>query len=160
MNRAVSKFIKETMGLKKWATHSVERWIGFAYDETKRAAKMNLEDHRQQVRYPLIDMQMTRTDVEDWYGDTGEEQPPRSVCNHCWANGIGTFQRISEQDPEGWDRAKKYDEAARDLSQFGVRQATYCSRSLVPLQTLEDNGFDLNGRDSDILSCDSGYCFT
>ncbi len=159
MDRCVSNWIKSEMGLKRWETNSVERWIGFAWDETRRAAKLRMEDHRQQARFPLIDLRMTRDDVSDWYFDTGEEEPPRSVCNHCWANGVHTFRRICENDPAGWAKAKAYDEASRDLSQFGVRAETFCSRTRLPLAELEERGFEMTGRDADSLSCDSGACF-
>lgn len=160
MDRAVSRWIKAEMGLKSWPRHSVERWIGFAWDETQRAAKLRMEDHRQQARFPLIDQQMTREDVENWYLDTGEDEPPRSVCGWCWANGVNTFKRRCETDPDGWEKSKQFDREVRDLSQFGVNETCYCSRTRMSLQELEDNGFQLQGRDADALSCDSGYCFT
>lgn len=160
MDRCVSEWIKREMGLKRWETNSVERWIGFAWDETNRAGRLRMDDHRQQARFPLIDQRMTRGDVDDWYADTGERKPCRSVCNHCWANGVATFKRIHDTDSKGWETAKEYDETSRDLTQFGVNQNTYCSRTRVSLQTLEDNGFALTGRDADALSCDSGYCTT
>ena len=159
MDRCVTAWIKREMGLKRWNSNSVERWIGFAWDETRRAGKLRLDDHRQQARFPLIDLRMTRADVVDWYHDTGEDEPPRSVCNHCWANGIETFRRIRETDPGGWEKAKRFDDEARDLSQFGITQQTFCSRSRVSLRELEQRAFSLQGRDADVLSCDSGACF-
>jgi 3'-phosphoadenosine 5'-phosphosulfate sulfotransferase (PAPS reductase)/FAD synthetase len=160
MNRAVAHWIRINLQISRWGTHSVERWIGFAFDETKRAAKMKMDDHRQQARFPLIDMQWTRDDVDDWYESTGEPQPPRSVCNHCWANGVQTFKRIHDTDPEGWQRAVEYDELAADMSQFGVRERTFCSRTRMRLKQLADNGFDVTGSNADAMACDSGVCFT
>lgn len=159
MNRAVWKWWRENMPPGRIADNAVERWIGFAFDEMHRFKKLNKhEDRRQQFRCPLIDMQWTCARIETWYAETGEEMPPRSVCNHCWANGADTFRRIRDTDPEGWAKAVEYDELSRDMSQFGVREKCYCFRGLVPLRLLGDD----SAEPADVpawQSCDSGACF-
>ena len=159
MNRAVWSHIYRVTGQRKWPSNSLERWIGFAWDERGRKAGVKLDDHRQQVRCPLIDLRMTKQDVLYWYESRSEPMPPPSVCNHCWANGTDTFSRIHRTDKEGWRKAKRYDSLARDLRQFGVKLETYCSKTRLSLQELEDCDFKVESDGVESLSCDSGHCF-
>lgn len=149
---AATRKARRTIGNK-----CIERWIGFATDEVHRCRAE--KDRRMYCYYPLIDAGMTRADVERWYQDTGEPMPPPSVCNHCWANSVSTFRRIAETDPEGWEKAKEFDDLSRDLSAAGVREKCFCSATLVPLQVLEDSGFDVKAGGFTEQSCDGGYCF-
>ncbi|MCA9130510.1 MAG: hypothetical protein KDB22_25655 [Planctomycetales bacterium] len=157
MDRVVRAYLLYHMGIKQPKENSVERWIGFSWDEQSRCKP--LSQKYQQVRWPLIEMGETKEDVELWYKMTGEEMPPPSVCNHCWANGTQTFKRISETDPEGFERAIEFDEASRDMSQFGMREKCFVSKTLMPLVELRANGFEATSSDSQALSCDSGMCF-
>lgn len=115
------------------------------------------DDHRFQGAFPLHAAGMTKQGVLRWYDKTGEPRPPPSVCDHCWANSTATFRRIAETDPVGWAKSKLYDKEASDLTQFGVKEKTYCS-GLRALQELEDRGFPGADGWSD-QSCDEGYCF-
>lgn len=157
MDRVVNAYLKYHMGMKSFPENCVERWIGFAWDEIARCSPMR--QSYQQARYPLIDMRETKEDVINWYKKTGEEMPPPSVCNHCWANGTRTFKRIHDTDKDGWNAAKRFDEDSRDLSQFGVNEKCFCSQTRMSLQELEDNGFEVKSGDASVLSCDSGMCF-
>lgn len=158
MDRVVLAFAYKQHG-KKLPDCSIEKWIGFCWDERHRIKPLHKQDRRFQARYPLIDMQWTRDRVIQFYRDIGEEMPPPSVCCHCFANSPATFKRIMETDPTGWEKAKQYDAECRDLKQFGVNEQCYCSATLVPLDELERTGFVVDGCDVSEQSCDDGYCF-
>jgi hypothetical protein len=157
MDRVVRAYLDYHMGIKTPKANSVERWIGFAFDEQSRCKP--LSQQYQQVRWPLIEMGETKEDVNEWYRKTGEEMPPPSVCNHCWANGTETFRRIAETDAEGFERAIEFDELSRDMTQFGIREKCYISRTLLPIVDLRENGFRTKCGDAAVMSCDSGVCF-
>lgn len=112
MDRAVRAYLAFHMGVRYPRRNSVERWVGFSWDEQSRCKPM--QQGYQQVRWPLIEMGETKEDIIEWYKRTGEEMPPPSVCNHCWANGTNTFKRIYETDPVGFERAIEFDENSRD----------------------------------------------
>lgn len=157
MARVVRAYLSYHLGVKNPPPNSVERWIGFAWDERRRIKPPDVK--YEQMRFPLVDLRETKKDILDWYERTGEEMPPPSVCNHCWANGVNTFKRIHDTDPEGWKRAVEFDEMSRDMSQFLIKEKCYCSRTLVPLKELAASGFKVAGRDATELACDSGVCF-
>ena len=160
INRVVFAYLSHHYGIRRGIpSRSIERWIGFSADETMRAGRIKDEDHRQQFRFPLIDLGMTKRSILEWYKRRNEPIPPRSVCNHCWANSPATFRRIRDTDPEGWKKAVEYDELSRDLSQFGVKETCFVSDRRIPLAELEKRGFQGHSEDGDLLSCDSGHCF-
>lgn len=159
MDRLVNAYMRNEMGFSngRFPENSVERWIGYCWDERSRCKP--LQQKFQQVRYPLIDRQETKEQVLQWYAETGEEMPPPSVCNHCWANGTETFKRIAETDPQGFQDAVLFDDLSRDMSLFGFTEQCFCSRTLLPLSDLAANGFTLSSSDAEQQSCDGGYCF-
>lgn len=148
-----------TMHGLRLPSHSIESWICFAWDERHRV-KTTKADHRQQLHYPIFCLQMTRGDILKWYERTGEEMPPPSVCNWCWANGTKTFHRIATDDPGGWQNAKVFDMLSRSLINNGVREQCFCSSTLLSLEELEQRNFLVDADTYKHLSCDSGYCFT
>lgn len=157
MDRVVRAYLTYHLGVTRPDKCSVENWVGFCWDERHRIKKPRVA--YKQFRYPLVDLRETKKDITDWYARTGEEMPPPSVCNHCWANGVNTYQRIHDTDPEGWNLAVEFDNASRDMSKFGIREKCFCSRTLLPLEELAANGFTSKGSDTTELACDSGVCF-
>ena len=74
MDRVVRAYLDYHMGIKSPKPNSVERWIGFAWDEQSRCKP--IEQKYQQARWPLIEMGETKEDVEDWYTLTAKK------CRH------------------------------------------------------------------------------
>lgn len=159
MDRVIRRHLREKYGVRGVKPNSVERWIGFCWDERRRVKPPKVK--YQQFRYPLIDLKMTKSDVLEWYRENNEPVPPRSVCEFCFANGLDFYKKQHAERPDSFNLAKKFDNDIRDLSQAGVKDTAYCSRSMIPLEELERRGFSVDapsGNDDD-LSCDSGVCF-
>ena len=59
----------------------VELWLGISLDEFQRMNESKVKYITN--RYPLIEMQMTRKDCEQWLINKGMEIPPKSACWFC-----------------------------------------------------------------------------
>lgn len=163
MDRAIRAMLEKRYGIsrrsKRLPRQCVRKWIGFAYDEVMRITQPR--QHYIEFQYPLIDMKMTKADVEDYFARNSLELPPRSVCNACFANGLETLKDMRDNRPEDWKQAVEVDRSVRDLRRIGVESEVFVSQTLIPLDVLSANDFAVPGsKDADKFSCDSGYCFT
>jgi len=163
MDKEIRRILDNRYDIPRDATNLghgiVEKWIGFGYDEVDRVKPPSRKYIR--FRYPLIEMEMSKQDVTDYYESNNLPIPDRSVCNACFANDLDTFEEMYEERPSDWEQAVKVDEAVRDLSQIGVHDEVYVSHAAKPLKVLADEDFDLNDQEGELQqrSCDSGYCF-
>lgn len=135
----------------------VETWIGFAADETDRCSPSDVQYIRN--RYPLIELGMDRAKVEGYYLKHGLAKPPRSVCVACFANGLAYLEAMYHERPDDWDKAVAVDDAVRDMSQLGVRQQVFVSKTLVPLRDLPGRDWLRGTKEGVEHRCNSGVCF-
>lgn len=163
MDRFIRHYMEEHFGIHHNArrglgTDTVEKWIGFSYDEVERVKR----DRRNYIKlsYPLIDMKMTIEDVEQYYEENNLPVPPRSACNACFANGTKTFYQMWKNRPSDWKQAVEVDESIRDLSNIGVNDEVYVHNKRIPLTALAELKFeDPDPEDMDNWACTSGHCF-
>lgn len=164
MDRAIRIVLERDFGISRVTRNLgvgiVEKWIGFSYSEVIR-----MSDPLQKYvvfRYPLIEMKMTNEDVLKYFKDRDLELPPRSVCNACFANGLGALKEMHDERPEDWKGAVAVDDSVRDWKQIGVKHPTFVSKACLSLRELAARNFDVEAdpKDQDGWSCDSGYCFT
>lgn len=163
MDRFLRSYLWKNFGISKKGTlreKLVEKWIGFTSSELER-----IKPSKQKYiyfSYPLIDLKMSNKDVLDYYLKHNLVPPPRSVCNACFANGLETFKEMFHSRPEDWKQAVNVDNSIRDWKQIGVKNPVYVSNTLIPLEKLAEQDFDVSKIDKDLendYSCDSGYCF-
>lgn len=117
----------------------VEQWIGISTDECQRIFTRH-SDRMTFLRYPLIEMNMSRTDCIKWLMDNYQVTVPKSSCIGC------PFHRDREWKALSLDEfrdACEFDNAIR--SKQGLRGQAYLHRSCVPLSevdlsTPEDRG--------------------
>lgn len=135
-------------------------WIGFSADEQSRANSCKSDVKYITIRFPLIELGMTKQMIRDCYRDRGIPSPPPSVCNACYANGLAMFEEMYLNRPDDWDQAVVFDEMIRDLSQLGVRDECFVSSTLIPLKDLPGLNF-LKGQPElrQKHGCNSGACF-
>lgn len=171
MKRVTRAYLSEHFGISEKSAripeNAVRCWIGFSSDEIHRVRVPN--EKYIEFQYPLIAIKMTKADIKDYYSMIGRPMPPRSVCNACFANGLDYFKDMYYNRPDEWEKAVAVDEAARDLTHWGIRDECYVFRGLVPLKDLPGMQFDLNeyplfkalGVDipDDELQCNQGVCF-
>lgn len=134
----------------------LEKWIGFPKGE-----EMRIKPSRQKYirfRYPLMELGMGNAEVAAYYRDNGIAQPPRSVCNACFANTAKHYKEMRANRPEDFALAVAVDAAVRDMSSCGVEEEVFVSKTRKPLPIIADDEFE--GEQLEMFSCDSGYCFT
>ena len=132
-----------------------ETWIGISTDESKRARAESLFKN-ETLRYPLLELGLSRTDCEQIIRDAGLPVPPKSGCFFCPFKSRSQWQQMKYAEPEAFGRALAIEKNAhgRDgrpkyLPIFG------------PLQAVADQG-ELPGFDEAIAAeagCITGACF-
>lgn len=162
MRNEIRRFLFTNFGtpLDSKRLPKVETWIGFAADEADRAKQAKSDVKFITLRFPLIEMGLTKRDVEDKYLDYALLAPPPSVCNACYANGLATLEAMYHQRPDDWGQAVQVDEAIRDMRQLGIEDECFVSVTLIPLKDLPGKHFM---RDDPAYfkqhRCNSGVCF-
>lgn len=160
MDREVRRILSKEHGVGNRLTDNmVERWIGFGFDETPRISVP--DQNYQYFRFPLIEMGITREDLNEYYADNDLPKPPRSVCVACFANGTGQYQQQYASGTDDFERAVAIDEAVRDLQHCGIQRPVYVHRSLVPLRVMPERGFKIGTTAEELErnTCTSGHCF-
>lgn len=164
MDAAMRLWMHENLGIsrttKRLGEGSVEKWIGFSYDEWHRIK----EDKRKyiSIRYPLIELKLTKAAISGLYLKWGVPLPARSVCNACFANDVATFKDMHDNRPdEFWQEAVLVDEAIRDLRCIAVEDECFVSSTLIPLRELAAMNFVLPPKIQEEADekCHSGHCF-
>jgi hypothetical protein len=165
MDRHLRVVLEEMYGIGRRVTripkNLVQKWIGFSYSEVTR-----VKPSKQKYiyfRYPLIEMKMHNEDVIAYFVKNNLPIPPRSVCDACFANGLAYLEDMYWNRPSDWKKAVAVDNSVRDWTQIHVKDEVYVSSTLIPLETLAENKFqikdDMGENIENDYSCDSGYCF-
>ena len=125
----------------------VHQYVGFSYDEPRRAARMRgryVAIPWASVHFPLIDEVMKRGDCLRWLDDYGvPHQTPRSACVFCPFHSNDEWRRVKSNEAD-WERACEIDDALRNEESVvnrGLDSKLYLHRSCRPLRdvNLEDN---------------------
>ena len=142
----IIKKLRQMLGLAKGERAKkgvqVVQYLGISTDEASRM-KPSREQYIQH-RWPLIEMNMSRTDCLKWMESHGYPKPGKSACTFCPYHDDALWKDMKENDPESWADAVAIDEMIR----AGVRGTTrrlYLHRSMKPLvdvdlRTAEDAG--------------------
>jgi hypothetical protein len=159
MQRVARKVLEERHGISAQSRHPgeniTEMWIGFAFDEDARV-KIPADRQWRYFRYPLIEMGLTKADVDEFFSEFDLPLPVPSVCIACPYNNVAYFKELHDNYPDEWAKAVEIDESVRH-NLPNVRQPLYVSSTLLPLAELARRGFDLT--DAPKKECTSGHCF-
>jgi hypothetical protein len=135
--------VREMIGLSKGQrgpNHiAAIQWIGISTDEATRMKPSR--DHYLEMRWPLIELGMSRNDCLRWMSGHGYPLPPKSACTFCPYHDDAMWRDMKANDPESWADAVAVDAAIRP----GDGQRWFLHRSLKPLaevdlRTAEDAG--------------------
>ena len=160
MRRELREILNERYGCSYYGRipGRVETWLGFATDEAHRIKPSDVQYI--DLRYPLIESGLSRTEIDRLYVKYDVPAPPSSVCNGCFAHGLRAFKEMAEKNPADFEQACQVDEAIRDLRIFGIRYPAYASDTLVPLRQLAAQDFSTGEFWKDVEhECSSGVCF-
>ena len=162
MRRELRKFLNEKFNISLTTTRlpPIKTWIGFTSDEQNRINGCKSEVKYIELSFPLAEMGLTKEKTNNYYKEHGITEPPSSVCNACFANGLTFLEDMYFNRPNDWDQAVLVDEAIRDMRQLGVEDECFVSSTLIPLKDLPR----LNFKKDDVSffsknRCNSGACF-
>lgn len=162
MRRELRQHMNEAFGVSLTTKRlpKVVSWIGFASDEQKRADKIKRDVKFIDLTFPLIEMGMDKNKVIGYYIKHSIDQPPMSVCNACYSNGLKFFEQMFLHRPDDWNQAVMVDDYIRDMRQIGIEDECFVSQTLVPLRDMPARDF-LRDKPTTYLAneCNSGSCF-
>jgi hypothetical protein len=123
----------------------VVQWVGISLDEVQRMKPSR--DPWAQVRWPLIELNMTRHDCLRWMEANGYPKPPRSACVYCPFHSDHEWRRLKTEEPQEFRRAVEFEKKLQESKAMtdNFRSRPFLHKSLVPLgevdfSTPEDNG--------------------
>lgn len=136
---AVTAKLREIMGLSKGQRVPkdvlVEVWIGISMDEKHRAGGFPAKPW-QEVRYPLLEMDLTRGGVEKWLAERQYQLPPRSRCIICPYRSDESWRALN---PEEFEHACQVDDLLRADGKppKGMESLAYLHRARKPLRDVD-----------------------
>jgi hypothetical protein len=158
----IEREVRKIVGLKKHQ-HMPKGFIctkllGISLDEVQRMKPSR--NKWEVIRYPLIDMGMTRWDCFRWLEKHGYPEPPRSACVICPFHSDAYWRDIKNNSPDEFEGACKMDDAIRSDAIPGVTGEVFIHRSCVPLRDVDfSNDIDRGQGELFKSECD-GYCGT
>lgn len=161
----INKFLRAHLGVKKGArvkNAMVTQQIGISLDEVQRMSESR--DKWTTMRWPLIELEMSRGDCLRWMKEHGYPEPPKSACVGCPYHNDAKWREMKLTKPEQFADAVDFDKKIR--SGFsGSKGDLFVHRSLQPLGEVDlrsdiDNGQMnwLGESTGGELEC-SGNCF-
>lgn len=160
IRRELARLLGKRPGARWPSQPVVEQWMGISIDEVERT---RLSDRAAIVlRYPLVELRMTRGDCLEWIKRQGFPEPPRSACVGCPYRSNAEWRRLRASDPGDFDDAVLVDELMRGQRSGGLDGIPYLHRSGAPLaeadlSTPEDHG-QLNWLDGVAAGECEGMC--
>lgn len=109
----------------------VEQWVGISLDEYQRIFTRK-KDRMAFLRYPLIEMNITRRHCEKWLMDNYQITVPKSSCVGCPFHRDREWRALS---PAEFRDACEFDNAIRHKT--GPRGQVYLHRSCKPLEDVD-----------------------
>lgn len=134
--------------------------LGISADESERAYNKHAPQW-QAMRYPLLTLNMTRKDCQDWLGARGLPVPQKSSCKRCPFHNDAYWRRMRDDHPQDFSEVCAFDRwlrtpAGRARLQ-GVDDDVYLHPSAQPLDEIDlDAQLPLFADGA----CGSGFCHT
>jgi hypothetical protein len=152
--KPVIKKIRELIGLEKGEKRKkgtkVDLLMGISRDEVSRM-KTNPLKYINNV-YPLVEMEMRRSDCLTWMKEHRYPKPPRSACTFCPFHSTAEWREIKKNKKE-WDEVVAMDKAIRKQEQFKnkdefVEDELYLHRKCIPIDEIN---FDEEDKQADLF---------
>lgn len=125
--------------VRRFFARGVSQWIGISTDEAQR---MKDSDVGYIVnRYPLIELNMSRTDCKQWLIDHGHNVPPKSSCVFCPFHNDAFWQSMKDEQPAEFRRAVEYERTLQEahFQAHGTERMPYLHDSFQPLDRVTFN---------------------
>lgn len=137
--------------LRSIGVTSATSWIGYTLDERRRVKGYGRSPWFR--RYPLIEMNLTRSDCERIVLDAGLPIPEKSACFMCPHRTNAEWRAIRDGEPQQWAEAIAIDEEIRLADQRG---GVWLHQSRLPLGQAD---LDATDRREPDRQCGFGMCW-
>jgi hypothetical protein len=134
----ITQLVRRLAGVRRNQSHvSVTQWLGISRDELQRAKTS--QERWMQLRFPLIELGLTRSDCIEWMQRRGYPKPPRSSCVFCPFHSLAEWRRLRDEEPEAFAEAVQFERAVQAAKQASENFAgtPYLHKSCVPLDQLD-----------------------
>jgi hypothetical protein len=130
--------------------------IGISTDEIRRANNRRAEPF-ERIRYPLLDLGLSRLDCMRVIRDAGLPMPDKSACWFCPFHSASAWANMRTDHPDQFERACELEETL-NAKRAGIgRDPVFLSSTLIPLRRATP---DSDALPFDDPGCDSGWCMT
>jgi hypothetical protein len=113
--------------IREQGVNHCENWLGISTDEYKRARPGSRRWVK--LRYPLIEMGISREDCMTIIANHGWPKPPRSNCYFCPQQNNESWVNMKVNHPADWHKAIQVEKELQKMD-----PAVYLHRSMVPLE--------------------------
>jgi hypothetical protein len=142
--------------LRAQGVQQADIWIGFTLDERHRAT---LKEERKwtTIRYPLLELNLTRQDCLNIIAAAGLREPAKSSCWMCPHRGNADWRHLRDNYPDDFQRAIALDEELRDAAPLETAgdDRIWLHRDRVPLSEADIESDDRRVN----RQCGMGMCF-
>lgn len=134
----LTKKVRELAQIKKGQKEiTVTQWIGISLDEVQRMKSSR--DKWSQMRWPLIEMRLSRADCKRWMAEHSYPEPPRSACLFCPFHSDAEWRRVRDGDPAEWQYVIDFERRMQE--QFDknetARSRPFLHPSCVPIDQVD-----------------------
>jgi hypothetical protein len=118
----------------------IHQYFGISYDERSRASKIRNRFAKCTwaiPHFPLIDMEMSRSDCVTYNTKYIPYEVPRSLCWHCPYRTNAMWNNLRKSSPEDFEKACRLDEQLRESGTAMAEDCEYplyIHRSCIPLR--------------------------
>lgn len=112
--RVINRTLRKMLGIFNKKTPSgvlAESWLGISTDEASRMKPSR--DPWVQIKWPLIDLGMSRQDCIDWAKRNSIPEPPRSACVFCPFHSPEEWMRLQTEEPSAYEAAAAHEDRIR-----------------------------------------------
>ena len=140
----VTKVARKFMGLKKGQRlRPFELWLGITTEEIQR---MKLHQNKKIFnRYPLIELEMSRSDCMAFMEDNKFPIPVKSACVFCPYHSDKFWLELKKENGDAWKKSVALDYKMREREDISLKGIPYLHKSLKPLDEvyLQENQIDM-----------------
>jgi hypothetical protein len=157
--RQVDRWIGQNGGRD---AETVDVGLGISTDEIQRARKGSREwvkrnKYWKRIRYPLIELGISRSECLTLVAEAGLPQPPRSACYFCPFHTDLEWRRLRVESPDLFQKSVEIEQHINVKRQTILnKDRVWLHPALIPL----DQALDIQMSFDDLDNCESGFCLT
>jgi hypothetical protein len=164
----IRRKLRELCSIKRGQkTATITQWIGISYDEMGRAKASR--DPWSQMRFPLLEREITRDGCLEWMKSHGHPEPPRSACLFCPFHSDHEWQRIKGGNQAEWEYVQQFEKQMQHASSQCqvLHSIPFLHPTCVPIEEVElqpkqatpgDKQMTMHAMWNDIKNDCSGMC--